>query len=592
MNQLNEQLISAIKLIADEKKIPRDAVVDALRDAITKAYVKEYPEEIIGVNINIDDAILDVYREYTVVEDSEELNDYCEISLEDAKAYYENINQPQEVKIGDILRQPLQLSSLPKKIVDHIMQIFKQSITVQANNEIYNEWKDRVGEIIFAEVEKDDHGIFVNLENGQYGFMSSREGIPGEKIIPGKKYNFLVKEVKQQSAGWPIILSRADERLVKHLLTLEVPEIQEKIIEIVDIARVPGFKSKIALISHQPGVEPCGSVIGARGARIQGVSNAINGERIEVIEYSDNFESYLVDVCSPATIKGYKIVAPETDQLKKQLVIVCPADQLALLIGKKGQNIQLVAKLLKADVDVKTAEEARYEDFQYNHLEVKSMRQRRFDHIFEKNKWNTDYSMDSYNTPSKETIEKISREANPAKQANYNIEDTVDLNSKSDPKFKPFTKTANINSTISLLNKIDNFSYQDDTEEVSKHVEETEQSPTVESVTKNSSTSESKKPSLIEQLMASEQARQKNKSNTDIELEIDKQAKKKPVRKSRKTSKSQAAAAESNKIKSESILEQFKNLDTESIIDELSQENENREQEEYDLNEDYDYEEK
>ena len=563
MNHINEQLISAIKLIADEKKIPRDAVTDALKEAITKAYVKEYPEEIIGVNINIDDAILDVYREYTVVEDSEELNDYCEISLEDAKAYYENIKQPQEVKIGDILRQPLQLANLPKKIVDHIMQIFKQSITVQANNEIYNEWKDRVGEIVFAEVEKDDHGIFVNLENGQYGFMSSREGIPGEKLLPGKKYNFLVKEVKQQSAGWPIILSRADERLVKHLLTLEVPEIQEKIIEIVDIARVPGFKSKITLISHQPGVEPCGSVIGSRGARIQAVSNAINGERIEVIEYSDNFESYLVDVCSPAAIKGYKIVAPETD----------------------GQNIQLVAKLLKADVDVKTAEEARYEDFQYNHLEVKSMRQRRFDRIFEKNKWETDYSMDSYNTPSKETIEKVSRESMETKLEKTNIEAPVDSTPKSAPKIKPFTKSANISSTISLLDKIDNFSYQDDTEEVNESVEETK-TPAVE----NSTSTENKKPSLIEQLKASEQARQQNKSNADIELEIDKHAKKKTVRKSRKT-KAQVTA-EANKVKSESILEQFKNLDTESILDELSQENENREQEEYDLDKDYDYEEK
>lgn len=585
MNHINEQLISAIKLIADEKKIPRDAVTDALKEAITKAYVKEYPEEIIGVNINIDDAMLDVYREYTVVEDSEELNDYCEISLEDAKAYYENIKQPQEVKIGDILRQPLQLANLPKKIVDHIMQIFKQSITVQANNEIYNEWKDRVGEIVFAEVEKDDHGIFVNLGNGQYGFMSSREGIPGEKLLPGKKYNFLVKEVKQQSAGWPIILSRADERLVKHLLTLEVPEIQEKIVEIVDIARVPGFKSKVALISRQPGVEPCGSVIGSRGARIQAVSNAINGERIEVIEYSDNFESYLVDVCSPAAIKGYKIVAPETDELKKQLAIVTPADQLALLIGKRGQNIQLVAKLLKADVDVKTAEEARYEDFQYNHLEVKSMRQRRFDRIFEKNKWETDYSMDSYNTPSKETIEKVSRESRVTKIEKTNIEAPVDSTPKSVPKIEPFAKSVNISSTISLLDKIDNFSYQDDTEEVNESVEETK-TPIVE----NSTSTENKKPSLIEQLKASEQARQQNKSNADIELEIDKPAKKKTARKSRKT-KAQVAA-EANKVKSESILEQFKNLDTESILDELSQENENREQKELDLNEDYDYEEK
>ena len=585
MNHINEQLISAIKLIADEKKIPRDAVTDALKEAITKAYVKEYPEEIIGVNINIDDAILDVYREYTVVENSEELNDYCEISLEDAKAYYENIKQPQEVKIGDILRQPLQLANLPKKIVDHIMQIFKQSITVQANNEIYNEWTDRVGEIVFAEVEKDDHGIFVNLENGQYGFMSSREGIPGEKLLPGKKYNFLVKEVKQQSAGWPIILSRADERLVKHLLTLEVPEIQEKIIEIVDIARVPGFKSKVALISHQPGVEPCGSVIGSRGARIQAVSNAINGERIEVIEYSDNFESYLVDVCSPAAIKGYKIVAPETDELKKQLVIVTPADQLALLIGKRGQNIQLVAKLLKADVDVKTAEEARYEDFQYNHLEVKSMRQRRFDRIFEKNKWETDYSMDSYNTPSKETIEKVSRESRVTKLEKTNVEAPFDSTPKSAPKIKPFAKSANISSTISLLDKIDNFSYQDDTEEVNESAEETKTL-----AVENSTSTENKKPSLIEQLKASEQARQQNKSNADIELEIDKPAKKMTVRKSRKT-KAQVAA-ETNKVKSESILEQFKNLDTESILDELSQENENREQEEYDLNKDFNYEEK
>ena len=587
MNQINEQLISAIKLIADEKKIPRDAVTDALKEAITKAYVKEYPEELIGVNINIDDAVLDVYREYTVVEDSNELNDYCEISLEDAKAYYENIKQPQEVKIGDILRQPLQLSSLPKKIVDHIMQIFKQSITVQANNEIYNEWKDRVGEIIYAEVEKDDHGIFVNLENGQYGFMSSREGIPGEKLFPGKKYNFLVKEVKQQSAGWPIILSRADERLVKHLLTLEVPEIQENIIEVVDIARAPGFKSKIALISHQPGVEPCGSVIGARGVRIQAVSNAINGERIEVIEYSDNFESYLVDICSPATIKGYKIVAQETDELKKQLVIVTPADQLALLIGKKGQNIQLVAKLLKADVDVKTAEEAAHEDFQYNHLEVKSMRQRRFDRIFEKNKWQSGYSMDSYNTPTNETIEKVSRESNQVKSTKSNVGINSDLIHKSTPRVKPFTKTANISSTISLLDKIDNFSYQDETE----GVKETKQSLAIETDAKNSNTSDGKKPSLIEQLMASEQARQQNKSNTDIELEIDKTTKKKITRKSHKTSKSQAIA-ESNKNKSESILEQFKNLDTESILDELSQENKNREQEEQDLNDDYDYEEK
>jgi hypothetical protein len=193
--------------------------------------------------------------------------------------------------------------------------------------------------------------------------------------------------------------------------------------------------------------------------------------------------------------------------------------------------------------------------------------------------------MDSYNTPSKETIEKVSRESMVTKLEKTNVETPVDSTPKSAPKIKPFAKNTNISSTISLLDKIDNFSYQDDTEEVNESVEETK-TPAV----KNSTSAENKKPSLIEQLKASEQARQQNKSNADIELEIDKPAKKKTVRKSRKTKVQ--VADETNKVKSESILEQFKNLDTESILDELSQENENREQEEYDLNEDYDCEEK
>jgi len=139
MNQLSKQLISAIKLIADEKKIPRDGVVDALKEAISKAYVKEYPEEIIDVDLNIDDEILKVSRQYTVVNESEELNDYCEISLQDAKDYYKHLKIDKEVKLGDIVSQPIQLDKLPKKVVNHIMQIFKQRITVEANNEIFNE---------------------------------------------------------------------------------------------------------------------------------------------------------------------------------------------------------------------------------------------------------------------------------------------------------------------------------------------------------------------------------------------------------------------------------------------------------------------
>ncbi|MBP5257099.1 MAG: transcription termination factor NusA [Mycoplasma sp.] len=561
MSQLNEQLISAIKLIADEKKIPRDAVADALKESICKAYVKEYPEEIINVEINIDDTTLNVYRQYTVVDESEELNDYCEISLQDAKDYYKHLKINKEVKLGDVINQPIQLDKLPKKIVNHIKQIFKQGITVQANNEIYNEWKNRVGEIIYAEVEKDDHGIFVNLGNDQYGFMSTRDSIPNEKLIPGHKYNFLIKEVKQQSSGWPIILSRGDEKLVKELLTLEVPEIQEKIIEIVDIARVPGFKTKVALISHQPGVEPCGSVIGARGSRIQIISNAICGERIEVIEYSDNFESYLIDVCAPALIKGYKIISEETPEHKKQLIIVVPGDQLALLIGKKGQNIQLVAKLLKADVDVKTPEDAKYEDLQYTHLEIKSLKQRKFDRILEKNHMGNDYSLNRFNKPTRELLNStpINSSENSSSIKNTN---------------KTSNKSSNIHSASALLDKIDNFNYDQNssthTEVVNKPVEN--------------------KKDILEQLKTNEQGRQQSSSSNNLELNIDKPTVKKQPKQRCKSPKSKTSIQNSS-TKNESILEQFKDLDTKSILNELSQENENR-QEEDELDSNYDYDEK
>ena len=561
MSQLNEQLISAIKLIADEKKIPRDAVADALKESICKAYVKEYPEEIINVEINIDDTTLNVYRQYTVVDESEELNDYCEISLQDAKDYYKHLKINKEVKLGDVINKPIQLDKLPKKIVNHIKQIFKQGITVQANNEIYNEWKDRVGEIIYAEVEKDDHGIFVNLGNDQYGFMSTRDSIPNEKLIPGHKYNFLIKEVKQQSSGWPIILSRGDEKLVKELLTLEVPEIQEKIIEIVDIARIPGFKTKVALISHQPGVEPCGSVIGARGSRIQIISNAICGERIEVIEYSDNFESYLIDVCAPALIKGYKIISEETPEHKKQLIIVVPGDQLALLIGKKGQNIQLVAKLLKADVDVKTPEDAKYEDLQYTHLEIKSLKQRKFDRILEKNRMGNDYSLNRFNKPTRGLLNStpINSSENSSSIKNTN---------------KTSNKSSNINSTSALLDKIDNFNYDQNS---STHTE------VVNEPVEN-------KKDILEQLKTNEQGRQQSSSSNNLELNIDKPTVKKQPKQRHKSPKSKTLIQNSS-AKNESILEQFKDLDTKSILNELSQENENR-QEEDELDSNYDYDEK
>ncbi len=385
---MNEKILQYVKMISDEKKIPQDTVMDALKGAIIKAYEKVYPEEVLSIDIDIDKNIFSVNKVFNIVEKSDDLNDYVEMTVEDANDYYKKNKIDKKAKIGDVLLQELDFSTLSKKAVDQIIQIFKQTITIKGNIEIFNKWKDHIGENIYAEIEKNDkHGIYVHIENEEYGYMSLKDAIPNEKLLPGHKYYFNIKSVKQQSSGWPIILSRTNEGLIKNLLKNNIPEIQEGIVDIVDVARVPGFKTKIAVISHQPGVDPCGTIIGPHGTRIFPITKLINREKIEVVEHSDDIQKYIIDVCSPAAISGYKILKKrENDNDLLRLILIIDASQLPLLLGKKGSNIRIISKLLKADIDVMTIEDARHDNIEYTSVEVKSSRQRTFDRILSNNK--------------------------------------------------------------------------------------------------------------------------------------------------------------------------------------------------------------
>lgn len=411
MNNANVELINHIKLIADEKRIPRDNVSDALKDAITKAYVREYPETIVEVIVDIDNKRLEVNKLLKVVEPYDDFNDYCEILLEDAKKINENVN------VGEEIKEPIDLSKLDRSVVSHILQIFKSNITIQSNVQVFKEWKEKLGTVIQAEVEKvDSRSGFVVVNLGTtFGFLSNAEKIPGENLIPGQKYSFYIKDIKEQSKGWPIILSRADVGLVKYFLNLQIPEIQEKLIEIKDIARIAGFKTKVSLISHRPGIEPVGTVIGVRGSRIKTISDQINNEKIEVIEYTDDFSKYIVNVCSPAEIAGVNLQEPKEPTQKRNVILICKPEKLALLIGKHGNNVKLVSKMLNADVEVKTIKDANEEGLSYQRIDMKSLKQRTFDNTFNKyqsnndvlnkfDSWKIDLSdLNNFKTPNQQT---------------------------------------------------------------------------------------------------------------------------------------------------------------------------------------------
>lgn len=577
MSQMNQELLTAITFIADEKKIPRDAVVDALKNAIIKSYMREFPEEVINADINIDQKILHVYQILNIVDDYEDLNDYCEISLDDAKAFYAKNKIQKEAVVGEQLHKNIELNKLPKKIVDRIMQTFRQLILMQSNNVIYQRWKDRVGTIIYAEVEKNDnHGVVVNLENGEFGYLGRKDIIPNENLMPGQKYRFLVKEVLQSSSGWPILLTRTNEEFVLGLLKEEIPEINEGLIEIHAIKRVPGFKTKVCVSSHQIGLEPCGTIIGPQGSRIAGVRRELNYELVEAVFYSDDFETFLINLCYPALIYGYKVVSEATEDHKKQVIIVVPSDQMALLIGKFGANIRLISKILNIDADVKTPQEAKIEDLQYNRVEIKTQRQRTFERILESNKAGHDLDMNQFNKPNPIDLNTLKDKDNTiVAQSEPNTQIKV-------KKTTSAKKILNSSNAVNLLDQIDNFQFElpkEDNENVNSNINNNhvENEKSVEIVTKKTTTN---KKSLIEKLMANEETRQLSGNASDLEAKLENEKIFKEANKKKKSVKKSRNKAKVEPAKFTSILEEFKNKNNEELLKELENENQDRDYEE------------
>jgi N utilization substance protein A len=190
--------INALTLIADENNIPRDTVAEALKDAIIKSYTKEYPETIVEVDIDIDNKRLSIHQLFKVVEPNDELNDYAEITITEAQKV------DPKLQVGDFYKKVIPLQELSKLSLGmHLAQMFKHNVTNQSNKQVFTQWKPRIGEVVYAEVEKVDakSGVAtVNLES-TFGFVGRQETIPGEILIPGQKYNFYIKDVKEQTKG-------------------------------------------------------------------------------------------------------------------------------------------------------------------------------------------------------------------------------------------------------------------------------------------------------------------------------------------------------------------------------------------------------
>ncbi len=336
------ELVQIADAVAREKGIDIEIVLAAMADAIQKAAKARYgAENDIRVEINPKTGETRLLRAVEVVELVE--NDDTQISL--AIARREN----PDAQIGDEIIDELPPVEFGRIATQAAKQVIVQRVREAEREQQYEEFKDRVGEIINGVVKRVEYGNVV-LDLGRGEAVVRRDNlIPREVFRPGDRIRAYIQNVRREMRGPQIILSRSDPAFMAKLFGQEVPEIYDGVIEIRAVARDPGSRAKIAVISSDPGIDPVGACVGMRGSRVQAVVNELQGEKVDIIPWSEDAAAFIVNALAPAEVS--KVVLDEDIQ---RIEVVVPDDQLSLAIGRRGQNVRLASQLTGWDIDIMT----------------------------------------------------------------------------------------------------------------------------------------------------------------------------------------------------------------------------------------------
>jgi N utilization substance protein A len=338
--------------IQREKGIGQDVLIEAVKMAVVSASRKYYgPTAEIEAVFDSDNGSMDLFCRKTVVEDV--IDSDLEISPEEASSYKEN------PAIGDIVEIRVPYEGFGRIAAQTAKQVILQRVREGERDMIYNEYKDREGELINGTVSRVEKGsIYVDMGKGE-GVLPRREQVFREVYRRGDRIRAYLLEVRQAVRGPQIILSRTHPGLVIRLFEIEVPEIYEGIVEIKTAVREPSGRTKIAVVSHDRDVDPVGACVGMRGSRVQAIVQELRGEKIDIIPWSDDIQTLAANALSPAKIS--RIILNDSEN---SMTVVAPDDQLSLAIGKGGQNVRLAAKLLKWRIDIKSETEYQAEQLE------------------------------------------------------------------------------------------------------------------------------------------------------------------------------------------------------------------------------------
>ena len=344
----NKELILALEDLEKEKGIKKEYLLESIESALVTAYKKNF-DALENVKVVMDKQTGATYV-YSIKEVVERANDPVqEISLDEAK----KINK--SIQIGDNVEIEIVPKNFGRIAAQTAKQVIIQKIREAEREILYNDYSDKKGEIVSGPIQKAERGIVVMDLGKLEGVMPLKEQIPTENYNVNDKIKAYVVDVEKGEKGAPqVIVSRSHPDFVRKLLEFEIPEIYEGLIEIKSVSRDPGKRSKVAVYSQDPNIDPVGSCVGQRGIRIQNVINELHGEKIDVIEWNPDISIYIAAALLPA-----KIMAVDSKEDEKFAQVIVPDDQLSLAIGKAGQNARLAARLTNWKIDIKSESQFR-----------------------------------------------------------------------------------------------------------------------------------------------------------------------------------------------------------------------------------------
>lgn len=347
---MSKEILLVVEAVSNEKNVDKDIIFDALEAALATATKKRYEGDIEArVSIDRDTGDYATFRRWQVIADEEPL-EFPEHQL----YYHEAIQKIPQIEIGGYIEEPLESVAFGRIAAQTAKQVIVQKVREAERAQVVDAYKDRIGELVTGVVKRVERGnIILDLGGNAEALISREDMIPRENVRNGDRLRGYLRDVRPETRGPQLFVSRTAPELLIALFKLEVPEAGEGLIEIVSAARDPGSRAKIAVKTNDPRIDPIGACVGMRGSRVQAVSNELSGERIDIILWDDNPAQFVINAMSPAEVKSIVV-----DEDSHSMDIAVAEDNLSQAIGRGGQNVRLASQLTGWELNVMSESQA------------------------------------------------------------------------------------------------------------------------------------------------------------------------------------------------------------------------------------------